>query len=330
MITISPLTEVELSHRAWPIAVAESGHIAALSKDGSGTLLAPDHTTCSAFRLRDEPGDAALSPDGSLLAVTMRGKLALLSTNTLRAAHRLDDSLECCCFSSGDTLWTASRLDEDSFALEIREPEAWNVVARTELKDPFGGSWLRILPHPGGKHVAIFAAAGQDGQHLFWAHRHGAKIIAVDPFPDVNAIKFPSFSPSGDRFLAICEESEIRLYGFPRGPLHAAMQWPSDSMDNQIGDLTEFVDSRRALVTDLDNRLHLVDLRKMAIAHEVTFRRESKPGSSQGGREKGDLFPDLAHFGRLPAGGFFSTHRNPPPRRGAGNHDTIRTWRVPA
>src|SRR5882672_5621149 len=125
MIAISPLTELKLSHRAWPVAVAESGHIAALSKDGSGTLLAPDHTTCSAFRLKDEPCEAALSPDGSLLAVTMRGKFALLTTSNFRAVHRLDDSLECSCFSSSGILWSASRLDEDSFALEIREPEAW-------------------------------------------------------------------------------------------------------------------------------------------------------------------------------------------------------------
>ena len=331
MIAISPLTEVKLSHRAWPVAVAESGHIAALSKDGSGTLLAPDHITCFRFRLKGEPSDAALSPDGTLLAVTMRGRLALLSTSNFRAVHRLDDSLECSCFSSTAVLWSASRLDEDSFALEIRESEAWNVVAKTQFKDPFGDSMLTILPHPGGKHVAIFAAAGQDGQHLFWAHRQGAKIVVVDPFPDVDAIKFPSFNPSGNSFLTICEESEIRLYGFPLGPCHGTMQWPFDDRADQIGDLVEFVDAGRALVTDLENRLHLVDLRKMAITDEVTFRREPKPGSKISpvhSKEAGPS-PHLVYFGRLPTGGFFSIHRDLSLPRGAGTGDTIRTWRIP-
>jgi WD40 repeat protein len=271
LITIAPATEVELSHRAWPVAVAESGHIAALSKDGRGTLLAPDHSTPSSLKVPVDASDAALSATGDLLAVAARGKLVLISTATLRPVHRLDDSIEACCFLHSGALWTVARWDEDSAAVEVREPEAWKVVARTELMDPFGNSSFMVRSHPDGEHVAILVAAGQDGQNLFWAHRDGSD-IGVDRFPGIEDTRLPSFLPSGKQFLAICDGNELRRYKFPRGPLVGKMAWPFDDMENQIGDRVSCVDSDRALLESLECRLYLVDLRKMEIADEVCIR----------------------------------------------------------
>src|SRR5580700_1749596 len=137
MITIVPKTEVTLGHRTYHVAVAESGHVAAVSREGAGTLLAPGHTTCASFRLSAEVGDVALSAIGSLLAVVARGRLTLISTAAFRPVHRLDDSFESSCFSPGGALWSVARWDEASVAVEVREPETWKVVARTELHDPF-------------------------------------------------------------------------------------------------------------------------------------------------------------------------------------------------
>ena len=120
--------------------MAASGHIAALSQDGSGTLVARDNANCSSFRVKGEPRDAALSSDGRPLAVTAHGKLTLFSTDDFHTVRRFYDSLECSCFTSSCVMCSVSRVDGDSFALEIREPAAWHVAARTELKDPFGGS----------------------------------------------------------------------------------------------------------------------------------------------------------------------------------------------
>lgn len=57
----------------------------------------------------------------------------------------------------------------------------------------------------------------------------------------------------------------------------------------------------------------------MAIADEVTFRREPEldPKINPGQPEKDGLSPLLVYFGRLSGGGFFSTHRDLPPPRGA-------------
>ena len=324
MITIVPTTEVALAHRAYYVAVAESGHIAAVSRAGDGTLLAPDHTTCMTFRLPEDAGDVAISAAGSLLAVTARGRLTLISTSTFRPVHRLNESFECSCFNPAGALWSAARWDEDSVAVEVREPETWRVVARAELTDPFRDSSFSIVPHPDGKHVAIWAAAGQDGQCLFWAHRDGSQIIFTR-FPGVESTTPPSFTPPGDRFLVVCDLNELREYIFPLGPLHKKMPWPFDDMNNQIGDRVSYADSSRALLDSDSQRLYLVDLRIMAITDEVSLRgHEPKPVAEvypKLGDELG-LCSGQGHFAPLPTGGFLSVHH-------AACHDSLLTWRLP-
>lgn len=329
MITIAPITEVKLSHRAWPVAVAESGHIAALSKDGRGTLLAPDHTTPRSLKVPADASDAALSATGDVLAVTARGKLVLISTTTLRPVYRLDDSIEACCFLPSGALWTVARWDEDSAAVEVRQPDTWKVAARTELKDPFGNSSFMVRPHPDGAHVAILAAAGQDGQSLFWVHRDGSD-VRVDRFPRIEDTRLPSFLPSGKQFLAICDGNELRRYKFPLGPLVGKMTWPFDDMENQIGDRVACVDSGRALLDSLEYGLYLVDLRKMVITDEVCLSgHEPRPAAEVYPKLRNGGRPcyDLSHFAPLPTGGFVSIHHELPLTR--DSHHSILTWRVP-
>ena len=112
-----------------------------------------------------------------------------MAAGTPRRIHSLDDSVESVCFQDG-VLWSAARWDENSIAVEVREAETWKVLAREELTDPFGDSFFHIVPHPGRGRVAIWAAAGQDGQCLFWAHREGAK-ISIDRFPGLDETTWP-------------------------------------------------------------------------------------------------------------------------------------------
>ena len=197
MISVNPLTEVRLSHRAYHIAGWQSGHVAAVSRQGAGSILAPNHTQCTEFRLPAEATDLALSANGDLISISAGGEVILVSTATLRPLKRLEDSLEGCQFGKSGELWCIARLDENSVAVDLREPETWRVVARTEITDPFGNSFFKIHSHPDGEHVVIWAAAGQDGQCLFWARRDGSQ-IRVDRFIDLDATTPPSFSSSGD------------------------------------------------------------------------------------------------------------------------------------
>ncbi|MGA3262069.1 MAG: hypothetical protein ABSE35_24590 [Bryobacteraceae bacterium] len=328
MISVEPTTEVKLSHRAWRVAIAETGHIAAISKEGLATLLAPDHVTPRSFSISADASDAALSATGDMLAVAARGKLVLISTTTFRPVHRWDESTEACCFLPGDALWTASRWDEDSVALEVREPDTWKVVARAELKDPFDNSSFMMRPHSDGEYVAILAAAGQDGQSLFWAHRDGSR-IGVDRFPGLEDTRLPSPLPAGKQFLAICDGNELRRYKFPLGPLEGTMAWPFDDMENQIGDRVSCVDSDRALLSSLTDRLYLVDLRKMEIADEVWLcGHEPRPAAEVYPKLRNSrrLCYDLGHFEPLRAGSLVSIHSE----LKRDSHDSVLTWRVPS
>ena len=188
-----------------------------------------------------------------------------------------------------------------------------------------------IVPHPDGEHVAIWAAAGQDGQCIFWAHRDGSQIMFTR-FPGVESTTPPSFTPSGDRFLAVCDGNELREYKFPLGPLHKKMAWPFDDMDNQIGERASYAGSSRALLHSSAERLYLVDLRRMAIADEVSLRgHEPKPVAEVYPSLSGEwgLCSDLGHFAPLPTGGFLSVHHELPFPSGGDSHDCLLTWHLP-
>ena len=330
MITVSPLTEVTLSHRAYRVAVAESGHVVAVSRDGEGSLLSPDHSTLTSFRCPFEPGDVAISPTGGLLAIAGHGGLQILSTCTLRPVYNVDDSFDSACFSGNGNLWTSVCLDDGAVALEARDAKTLQVLARTELTNPFGGSHFKLLPHPDKEYVAIWVAPGQDGQCLFWAHRHGHSIV-VDRFPGIDATAPPSFSPFGYRFLVVCDSAELRHYSFPRGPLVAAMPWPFDGEGNQIGDIVSFVDQSHALLESNEGRLFLIDLHSMAIQDEVGIPGHEPKAVAEvypSLRGRSGLCSDLASFLPLPKGGFLSIHRELPFRYPEERGDRLLTWKL--
>jgi hypothetical protein len=326
MITITPLTEVTLTHRAFSIAVAASGQIAAIGKTGAGTLLAPDHTTCANFNIPAKANDVSLSADGSLIAVVAGGRAVLISTADMRVIHRIDDPVEGVVFAPNGGLWCASSWDDNASLVEFREPETWEVTARTEVADPYGGSAIMMFRGPDQEHVAVWLVAGPDGQCLNWVRRSGAKLIA-ERFPGIDRTTPPGFSPSGKRFLTICSDTELLDYEFPMGPLRATLKWPFDDTGDQVGDQVAFVDEDRALLQSLNYLLYLVDLKEMAIVDEIELRGY-EPMAKSSGDGKSRRYSDLQLFVPLPNGGFVSPFptRLADPRDGC---DCIVTWHVP-
>lgn len=329
MMTLDPISEAALGHTTCHIDVARSGHIVAIARKGPSSLLAPDHTTITSFRILHDPTDVAISPDGNLLAITGRDGLLISAPQAVKDLHGAEGSFESCYFSPDGALWCAERLDSDKIGLQIRDTATSQPIARAEFDDPFGDSQCRFYPHPIGNHVAIWVAAGQDGQCLFWAHREGPEII-VDRFKDLDETTPPSFSPDGKQFLVIGNQ-ELRHYVFPHGPLIASMEWPDETGDDAIGDIVSFVDSNRALLTSNENRLFLIDLSEMAIIDEIAIRgHEPRPIGEVYPRLSGQtgLCGDLSFFMRMPDGDFLSVHREFPSVGTDHGHDRLLTWRV--
>jgi hypothetical protein len=252
----------------------------------------------------------------------------IMPTSTLTPTIRQDDSFESSQFCGNDTLWSALKLDSDSILLSVRSFDTWQTLAQTEIADPFGDSYVKLLSHPDEKHVVVWVAAGQDGQCLFSARRDGAAIV-VNHFSDLEETTPANLNFRGDQFLVVCG-AELRRYSFPGGSLLGRMQWPWDAEDNQIGDLVSFVDSRRAVFASNEGRLHLVDLNNMVITDEVILRgHEPRPmpelypslGEGRG------VCSDLAYFQPVPAGGFLSVHHELSSRSDE-DHDHLLIWRI--
>jgi hypothetical protein len=271
-----------------------------------------------------------VAADGSLLAVTGGNGITIISASTLKPIHRLNDSFEGSHFSSNGLLWTCARLYSETVVLEIWDPQTWTRVARTKITDPYGDSHFDLLSHPNENCVVAWAAAGQDGQCLFWAcHDDGA--IVVDRFPELDNTAWPSFSPTGKEFLAI-SGVELHLYAYPRRPIRAIMQWPSDDEEDQIGDFVSYVDANCALLQSNNGRLLLVDLETMTIEDEVSLRgHEPRPLAEYYPSLRGDrgLGSDVSCFLPLPHERFLSVHRELPSDHPDGSHDHLLTWLVP-
>ena len=111
--------------------------------------------------------------------------MSLMTQPDLAEQVRAEDAIEGCLFSpSGRLLWSAVHTSSDTAALEIRETKSCEVVACAEVPDPFESSGLMLFSHPSEDRVALWVAAGQDGQCLYWGRYDGSK-LEVQRFPDL-------------------------------------------------------------------------------------------------------------------------------------------------
>ena len=328
MISVDPLTKVALGHRALHLAVADAGHIVALSKEGVGSLFGPDHLAITTFDVASHSNGVAISPAGDLLAVLEDDALALIRLPEFIDLHRIDQTIESCRFSpSGRSLWSAFHVSGETAALEIRETKNWQFVARAEVPDPFEDSSLMLFRYPSEDRVVLWVAAGQDGQCLYWGHYNGSK-LTVEQFPDLTDTTPPGFDRSGERFLVVSGDS-VRHYQYPAGPELGRMIWPFDG--DPPGETVSFVGAEHALIHSGEGNLFLIDLRQMRIADEIRVRgHEPRPVDElyPNLRGEGGLCSDLSTFVPLTSGGFLSVHCQLPLKSITDWRDQLLTWRL--
>jgi hypothetical protein len=245
MTAISPLMNVALSHDTRLTAGADSGYVVALSSEGAASLISPDFKEVKTFSVPEDPQAAALSPDGSVLAVAAADGITLFSTSTFEKSHRLNDAFLSCLFVGEKLFWTCARFTEQTVILEAWEPGSWTKIEGVKVADPYGNSEFSLFPHPNRNSVVVWAAAGQDGQCLFWGTLGGTE-INVTRFEALDETGLPSFSPSGEEFL-VTSECALHCYAYPQGPLKGSLTELDDDEDDPIGYFVSYVDADHAV-----------------------------------------------------------------------------------
>lgn len=329
MITGTPITTVALGHRALHLAAAQTGHIVALSKEGTGSLIAPDHVSLTRFEVGHEVAGVSIAPNGAALALLEESAMSLVKLPDFAETVHVEDSIEGCLFSqSGRHLWSALHASNDTAVLEIRDAKTCAVLSRVEVSDPFESSGLMLFSHPNEDEVAMWVAGGQDGQCLYWGRFDGSK-LTVRHFEGLTDTAPPAFDRSGQRFLVV-SGGNVRLYQYPSGPELGRIPWPLE--DDPPAESVVFFGEDHAVVHSGNGRLFLVDLRKLQIVEEIVIRgHEPRPVRELFPNLQRDLDPcsDLSTFNMLASGEFLSVHQELPPTSLKDWRDQIITWRVP-
>jgi len=310
VIEIHPQSKIVLTHGAYLAATSENGHIAAVSRKGTGTLLSPDLRMLGHFSVPLRPTDLALSPDASELAVAAADGITLYSARAFEKSGYLNNAYQSCLFDTKGRLWSCIAYTQSSAILEIWDSRKETVIAEVKIIDPFGQSAFRLFRHPSQNSVIVWAAAGQDGQKLFWASLH-EDAIQVTPFDDLDFTSPPAFRSDGKEFL-IAAECELFRYAYPNGPRLSEMNELGPEEGDSIGDQVFYLDSDHALLSSSEGRLYTVDLAKMRTIDEVQIL-DDKPRP-------------VWNFLKLDAQRFVSIHRDVQATNLDQAPDTLLLW----
>lgn len=330
MITVLPSAELALDHRAYYVEVAASGHVLAVSPEGQCSLIAPDFSLLKSFHLSEAPTSIALAPAGNHMAVTIPGRLRILDVLTQNTVTTFNGSFESAAFSpDGGALWSVRRLTAHLVSVEVRDCRTWSLASQAELRDLFGESSFYFSFHPRRECVGLWAAAGQDGQAIFFVRANRAN-LEITRLADVNDTTPPKFHHDGSSFLIVVDyNNELRHYNFPDCVLLGAVR---HSEYEASGYDAQFLGDHHALMQWEESRLYLVDLRTYSILDEVAILgHEPRPIPELYPTLKDDMGigSDLCFFQPLHPGMFISVHHRLPESAYGERKDLLLTWDAP-
>jgi hypothetical protein len=313
MIQVAPQAQVELAHSAAYLAVCGEGHIAAISRSGSGTFFAPNLTSPKRFSVPASIHFAELSQDGGELAVTASNGITTYSTVTFEQTGYLNDAFESCLFASPGLFWTCAQFGKATKVVEVRDAKTKTRIAHRKVADPFAEGVFILYQHPSQNSAVILAGAGQDGQRVYWATLD-RDTIQVKRFEDLHFTSRPAFSPNGREFL-VTDEERVARYSYPNGPLLGEMdELAGDSVGYSDG---VYLDERRVLLTSAEGRLFVVDAEDMEVVDDLSIL----------GFEELPMSPFQGFLG-LSENKFLSIHGDPGAEMG-DNWVHLAVWSVP-
>ncbi|MEG4303067.1 hypothetical protein [Microcoleus sp. D3_18a_C4] len=279
------------------------------------------------YQLPDEISHSAISPKGDLLAAIMANgnHLAIVAAENQLVfeeqlpnppvKHYLDNEngfRDCWFDADGVRFWCMKVIEAQEVEIQIRDTNSWQIQRKLLLKDPFGWSSFSFHPHPENQILAIWAAAGQDGEQIYWLYDDGTEIHAVEvPCPDDTGP--PEFHPAGGEFVVLHDcERQISRFSFPECNLMGICEWPWPDSDDGFHYYMCYLSDDRLLINSNEGLMYLIDLNKMEISdelilsgHEPRSCKELYPTLKD---LKEQLCGDLHYFYRWDSDSILSVH----------------------
>ena len=302
MILLKPNSQIDLEHRAYFLrgSPGQSAVIAA-AEDGRCSIVSSEFKEVQSYRQSSTLRAIAAHPVAPWLALVDKGSgwlvVKTISGDQLvkipppqvvgTAPNWVQQGFGDCFFDeSGEFLWLAALRSAEECEISLIETGNWSVVDRVVIQDPFGGSSCSF--HDTGRSglIALWLAAGQDGQQVYWLNRK-CNGFSCDLEPRLENTIPPIFSPSKEEFLIVREDGAICKYSWPTivqtGP---SLESPDE--DNPFAESLVYLNEQQALAATNEGRVFLLDTARMTIEDEVAIEGHEP-------RQIGEYYPSLSH-----------------------------------
>jgi hypothetical protein len=304
MMALKPEGRIDLEHRSYFLGgIPGRSLVVSAAAEGLLSILSPDLTEAHSYRypakimaVSPHPSDRRLAviggegQNGSLFVQDLDGgpfvEIAPPRVNEDTPSW-ISSGIEDCHFDdSGAFLWLAAPLNTWEGEILLLETATWSLVARAVVEDPVGSSsWsFHETGRPGL--VALWLAAGQDGQRVYWLRREGDGFsCTLDPRL-IDTIP-PIFSPGGEYFLVLDEVRNLCKYEWNSGEQVGSLL-NLENGDDPFAESLAYLNERQVLASTNEGRIFLVDTDRMEIEDEVALEGHEP-------RPIGEYYPTLAH-----------------------------------
>ncbi|MCC3447635.1 MAG: hypothetical protein JGK38_28735 [Microcoleus sp. PH2017_15_JOR_U_A] len=292
------------------------------------TLLDRNFSPKYEYQLPDEISCLAITPKGDRLAAIMANgnHLAILTAKNqllyeqqlpnppvkYSHLHNKNGFQDCWFDADGLRFWCMKLIEGEAVEIQIRDTNSWQIQRQLLLKDPFGGSSFSFHPHPENQILALWAAAGQHGQQVYWLYDDGIKIHAVEVACLADTTP-PEFHPGASEFLVLDNTgSKLSRFSFPDCNLLGICECPCPDSDDWFRYSMCYLSDDRVLIDTDRSRMYIIDIDKMEtsdelilIGHEPRLSQEVYPDIND--IEEG-LFGDLDCFYHFDSDSILSVH----------------------
>jgi hypothetical protein len=301
MMFLKPDGRIDLEHRAYFLRGASHRSVViAAAEDGQLSILSADLKEMRSSRLSSKVLAVSPHPSERLFAWAdgVSGALVVQNLDGSRfleipppqldgSSNWIKQGFEDCHFEDdGEYLWLVAPRSAEKCEIQLIETKSWALVEKTTVEDPFGGSSSSF--HPTGRPalVALWLAAGQDGQQVYWLKRtHTGFSITLEG--KLRNTTPPVFSPSSDQVLAVNEDHAICKFDFPKMQLAGLPLKSEDDENNPFAESLCYLGDRQVLVSTNEQRIFVVDAVHMSVEAEVSLDGHEP-------RPIGEYYPRLA------------------------------------